>query len=59
MHSNIVLMILIFLLTGCYPCKFLDCNCVTETAWYKASEKCDNEQISVAKENVKEKSIFI
>lgn len=28
---------------------------VTETACYNASEKCDNEQISVAKEKLKEK----
>ncbi|PNM04424.1 hypothetical protein A6J89_011765 [Pasteurella multocida] len=57
-HSNIVLMILIFLLTGCYPCKFLDWNCnqsVADTKRYKASLICEKKQQKVAKEILKGK----
>ena len=53
----IYLIIFTFLLSGCYPCGFLDWNCnhVAETSWYKASEKCDNEQTRIAEERLKGK----
>ena len=53
----IYLVIFTFLLSGCYPCGFLDWNCnhVAETSWYKASEKCDNEQTRIAEERLKGK----
>ena len=53
----IYLVIFTFLLSGCYPCGFLDWNCnhVAETSWYKASEKCDNEQINIAKAKLNKK----
>ena len=53
----IYLVIFTFLLSGCYPCGFLDWNCnhVAETSWYKASEKCDNEQTGIAEERLKGK----
>ena len=53
----IYLIIFTFLLSGCYPCGFLDWNCnhVAETSWYKASEKCDNEQINIAKAKLNKK----
>ncbi|EEX49811.1 Uncharacterised protein [Pasteurella multocida] len=57
-HSNIVLMILIFLITGCYPCKFLDRNfnqSVADTKRYKTSLICEKEQQKVAKEILKGK----
>ena len=53
----IYLIIFTFLLSGCYPCGFLDWNCnhIAETSWYKASEKCDNEQTRIAEERLKGK----
>ena len=53
----IYLVIFTFLLSGCYPCGFLDWNCnhIAETSWYKASEKCDNEQTRIAEERLKGK----
>ena len=53
----IYLVIFTFLLSGCYPCGFLDWNCnhIAETSWYKASEKCDSEQTGIAEERLKGK----
>ncbi|BFQ92713.1 MULTISPECIES: hypothetical protein [Pasteurellaceae] len=48
----------IFLLTGCYPCKFLDWNCnasIADEPWYKASLLCKKTQQSIAKEILQEK----
>lgn len=53
-HSSLIL-ISSLLLTGCYPCKFLDWNCsqsIADTASYKASIQCEQTQQRLAKEKL-------
>lgn len=48
----------LFLLSGCYPCKFLDWNCnqsIADTKRYKTSLLCEKEQQNVAKKILNEK----
>lgn len=56
-HSKLIL-ISSFLLTGCYPCKFLDWNCnesKEDTWWYKKRIRCEKEQKNLAKEILRSK----
>ena len=54
MRKMLINVILSFLLTGCYPCAFLDWNCnhIQDTIWYKRFEKCDNEQTFLAQKKL-------
>lgn len=50
MKKMLINLILSFLLTGCYPCRFLDWNCNNhDSKWHRDSRKCINEQVSIAK----------
>ncbi|QPB43233.1 hypothetical protein [Rodentibacter haemolyticus] len=55
-HFNVIYFIAsISLLSGCYPCGFLNWNCdqISKTLWYKNSEKCRARQQEIARNKIK------